>query len=127
MAATDCSPAAPAAPSELAERTLAIGSRAEPHALHAAAAAAAAAALADRAGGDQARRNDHVQPAGRAVADRELDPFLTLAAGDHVEIAGLAGLEEIDRLGRHRGWHRGGLGIRPRPAAASGRSRSTPR
>ncbi len=78
-------------------------------------------------GGDQARRNDHIQPAGRTVVNRQMDPFLALAASGHVEIAGLAGLEKIDRLGRHPDRPGRGLADRSRPRVLSGRSRSTPR
>ncbi len=46
-----------------------------------------------------------------------MDPLLTLAAGHHVEVARLARLEEIDRLGRHGGRNRTTARDRPRLAA----------
>ena len=98
MAPIDCKPVGAAGALEIAEGSLAIGGGAQPHALHAAA-AAAATRLAGRARGDQARRHDHVQPAGRTIVNRQMDPFLALAASDHVEIAGLAGLR-VDRPSR---------------------------
>ena len=107
-------------------RRLPRGWRPSPARCSASRAAAAAARLGDLARGDQPRRDDHVQPALRGIADRQLDLVLPLAAGDHGQIAGLAGLEQVDGLGRHRDRRRRRLGRAAAGAGAwSGRSRST--
>ena len=94
VAPTDCKPVGPPVPRKSPKAPSRLATEPSPMLCMPPPAPPAAARLADRAGGDQARRNDHVQPAGRAVVNRQMDPLLTLAASDHVEIAGLAGLEQ---------------------------------
>ena len=63
----------------------------------------------------QAGRQHDIQPQPRRVADRQADPVLSLPMNDDAEAIRPRSLQEIDRLGDHRGWWRGFS--RPRPVA----------
>ena len=97
------------AAAELAEAPGPAGDRTQAHALE----PAPSAALTGGAGGDQAGREDDVESLGTGVADCQVDPLLALAPSGHVEVARLAGLEEVDCLGddlRGRGGFLGSAG-----------------
>ena len=113
---------------KFAKRAVTIGCGAQSHALHATTATATATAppLTGRAGGDHARRYDHVQPTVRTVVNRQTNPLLALPACGHVEIAGPGGREQVDRLGRHgdRTGRRLGIGRDPRLSLGARMGRS---
>ena len=102
-------------------------------------AAAGTARLGDRAGGDQARGHDHIEPSSRTVLDREMNPLLTLAARGDIEIAGFARREQVNRLRYHhdrtgcgfgsgRGWgfRLGSRDRRPDQHQATNKARGQP-
>ena len=99
MAPTDCNPARPPVPLKFAEAPSRLAAEPRPMLCMPPPPPPPRpwpAVLAATARAERSR-----SAAARTIVDRQMNLVLTLAARDHVEVAGLLGLEQVDRLGRH--------------------------